>query len=185
VVTGAGVQARIGPPTEPEQPSIKPAAVKLGQEIHRQIDDGEPVLKFAGNLIAMVAHEEEGPVCILGTNLRAEKPYQAIDPNLFLGVTSDANLSESSLNEDPLANSHLHWQGTEVYIVREGRMLLHAWRGRNRFTYEAVAGDILRVGIAVPHKVVIDPNLPTLVYVVRSPAAVRDYKQEWPAKTKP
>jgi mannose-6-phosphate isomerase-like protein (cupin superfamily) len=169
-----------------EPPCVQAAAARLGQEILAQVEEGEPVFKFPGDLVEKVAREAEGPVCLLGTHLRDGLPYQVIDRNLFLGVTSDANLLESARNHDPLSNAHFHWAASETLIVLKGRVRLYAWRGKRLFVCEAGVKDILHVPPGVPHKLEIDSGGgPALIYVARAPAAVKDYKQEWPPKTKP
>jgi mannose-6-phosphate isomerase-like protein (cupin superfamily) len=181
-----GIHVLRSVPDELEQARVKPAAAELGQEVLEQVETGQPVLKFSGALVERVAREAEGPICLLGTNLREETPYQVIDEETFFGVTTNDNPSESALNPDKEANAHVHWKATEIYIPLKGRMRLYAWLGRKRFTIEAGVGDILRVPATVPHKVEIDPEVgPTVVYVVRAPGSPKDYKQAWPPKTRP
>jgi len=182
---GGGVKAQQPETVGKERPHIGPEATKLGELILDQIERGDPVWKYPAEMVERVAVEREGPLCILGTNVREDAPFQVIDSNTFLGVTCDTNPSESRRNTDEWANAHVHWKASETYVPVKGRMWLIVWRGRKRFTYEASVADILHVPPGVPHKVEINPaDGRTVVYVFRSPTAVADYKQPLPPKNR-
>jgi mannose-6-phosphate isomerase-like protein (cupin superfamily) len=160
------------------------ASQELAADIQNQLEARSPVLKYDGRWVEEAARQKEGPLGLVVPSIN--EPYQTSDPQGVIGVTTDANASESARNPDKGSNRHYHWRASEWYLTIKGRMRLHAYLGRRQFTYEAGPGDLLYVRPGIPHKVEIDPDDgETLVYVFRAPAEATGYKQEWPPKTKP